>query len=178
VNLISDVIPFLGTWNFVAIEFADPASVNLEEDLITGQLQSLDGSEIGPGDLANLENARVLLEQTRWMLRAGDTVRVALIPDNSLIGFYVPMKAVRQENGETFVHLVDDSQAQPTAKRVLVNITDEDSMDEESLILCIEPIESDALTEGARVIVRGTHYLDDGDRVRIVPTQQASAVAQ
>ncbi|MFG0265498.1 MAG: HlyD family secretion protein [Rhodopirellula sp. JB055] len=178
VNVTSDVIPFLGTWNFVAIEFADPSSINLTEDLITGQLLSLDGSELSPNELAGWQTACVLLEQTRWMIRAGDTVRVALIPDSSNIGFYIPMKAVRQENGETFVHVVDDSQTQPTAKRVLVDVTDEDSMDEDSLILCVEPIEPDALTEGARVIVRGTHYVDDGDRVRVVPTQPASVVAQ
>lgn len=178
VNLVSDVIPFLGTWNFVAIEFADPSSIDLDNDLITGQLLSIDGSQPEHEALLRKQNEHVYLEQTRWMLRAGDTVRVALIPDNSNVGFYVPMKAVRQENGETFVHIVDDMQSEPTARRVHINVKDEDSLDEDSLILCIEPVESGDVLDGTQVVVRGTHYLDDGDRVRIVPKQSGSVAAR
>ena len=38
VRITSDVIPFLGTWNFVAIEFEDPTTVDLAQDMITGML--------------------------------------------------------------------------------------------------------------------------------------------
>ncbi|MEP2309848.1 efflux RND transporter periplasmic adaptor subunit [Rhodopirellula bahusiensis] len=178
VNLLSDVIPFLGTWNFVAIEFADPSAIDLEDDLITSQLLTLDGNQIRPEVLSRWESGSVVLEQTRWMLRSGDTVRVALIPDNSNVGFYVPMKAVRKEDGANFVHVLDDTQAEPTAKRVQVRVTAEDTVADDSLILCIEPVQADELVDGSNVVVRGTHYVDDGDRVRGVPTPQASAVTQ
>ena len=116
----------------------------------------------------------MLVEQTRWMLRAGDTVRVEMMPESSTPGFYVPMKAVRRENGSTFIHVVDDSQSETKARRVMVNVMSEDSVADESLMLCIEPATGGQLQEGVQIIVGGTHYLNDGDRVRIVPLQRES----
>jgi hypothetical protein len=188
VETTSEVIPFLGTWNFVAIKFDEPSKVNLNQDLITGKLTLKSDDPSASTDLGNWTGDRVLLEQTRWMLRAGDTVSVAMIPDNSASGFYVPMKAVGRENGKTFIHVIDrkktqtetssnstlDATEEPIAKRVFVNVTLDDSVMGESLMLCIEPIAADLLQDGCQVVVGGTHYLDDGDRVRIVPQQRGS----
>lgn len=187
VKVTSEVIPFLGSWNFVAIEFEDPSAVDLEQDLITGKLffKNNDG-KAADHSLKNWNGDRVLIEQTRWMLRAGDTVRVAMIPESSAKGFYVPMKAVRRENGKTFIHVVDsvesrDSKSQPgqsqagaNSRRVFVKVTSDDSVSDESLMLCIEPFDKDQLQEGTQVVVGGTHYLDDGDPVRIVQQQRES----
>ncbi|MDG1872424.1 MAG: efflux RND transporter periplasmic adaptor subunit [Mariniblastus sp.] len=182
VKVTSEVIPFLGTWNFVAIEFEDPSSVDLEQDLITGKLFFKPEAE--STDVASLKTwsgDRVLIEQTRWRLRAGDTVRVALISENSDKGFYVPMKAIRRENGTTFIHIVspavpqtEATSAKVTAQRVRVNVVSNHAVSEENLMLCIEPLNPDQLQEGAQVIIGGTHYLDDGDRIRIVPRQRLS----
>jgi multidrug efflux pump subunit AcrA (membrane-fusion protein) len=190
VKMTSDVIPFLGTWNFVAIEFEDPSKVDLNQDLITDKLTFPHNDSAPPTDLSTWTGDRVLLEQTRWMLRAGDTVSVALIPESSSKGFYVPMKAVRRENGKTFIHVVDDQDPQPVAsstktkvsaatnqrvaKRVFVNVTADDSVAGDTLMLRIEPVTIDQLKDGDQVVVGGTHYLDEGDRVRVVPGQRAS----
>ena len=185
VKATSEVIPFLGSWSFVAIEFEDPSTVDLDQDLITGRLifENGDDTSLGNSFLNNWNGDRVLIEQTRWMLRAGDTVRVAMIPESSAKGFYVPMKAVRRENGKTFVHVVDEfasqaaaeSTANATAKRIIVNVTSDDSVSGEVLMLRIEPLTVDQLAEGMQVVVGGTHYLDDGDRIRIVRQQRVSA---
>tara|TARA_R110002072_G_scaffold273413_2_gene434316 strand:+ start:50756 stop:52534 length:1779 start_codon:yes stop_codon:yes gene_type:complete len=189
VNVTSEVIPFLGSWNFVAIEFANGSpdgsrKVDTEQDLITGRLFFNDDPSVDSTPLSSWKGNRVLLEQTRWMLRAGDTVRVAIMPESSATGFYVPMKAVRRENGNTFIHVVNDGQADGSAAkssqvdttvlRVMVNVSSENSVADESLMLRIEPSNAGELQEGAQVVVGGTHYVNDGDSVRIVPTQRAS----
>jgi len=174
VKITSDVIQFLGTWNFVAIEFEDPSTVDLKQDLITGKLTFKSGSPLRPIELKDWTGDRVFLEQTRWMLRAGDTVRVDRMPEISTQGFYVPMKTVRRENRNTFIHVVDDSEGESKVRRVMVKVTSDDSVSNESLMLCIEPITADQLQKGIQVVVGGTHYLDDGDHVRIVPQQRAS----
>ncbi len=177
VEVASDVIPFLGSWNFVAIKFEDPAVVNLDQDLITGKLffNNADDKSSTNLSLENWRGDRVSIEQTRWMLRAGDTVRVALIPESSAQGFYVPMKAVRRENGKTFIHVVDETQdpqadSTATASRVMINVMSDDSVSDDILQLRIESATEGELQEGSRIVVGGTHYLNDGDQVRIVPS--------
>lgn len=174
VNITSDIIPFLGTWNFLAIEFDDPSGVDLEQDLITGKLTFDRHDSSPPVGLGDWSGDRVLLEQTQWMLRAGDTVGVATIPESPVEGFYVPMKAVRRENGQTFIHVVDASDSDVIARRVFVKVTSDDSVAEESLMLCVEPANAGESWEEMQVVVGGTHYLNDGDHVRVVPQQRVS----
>lgn len=177
VKVTSGVLPFLGSWNFVAVEFEDPAVVDLERDLITGRLFFKRGAQTDEEaqSLQSWNGGRVLIEQVRWMLRAGDTVRVAMIPDSSVKGFYVPMKAVRREDGETFIHVLDDedrpadkAESNATVKRISVQVTSDDSVSGDTLLICIEPSGGAQLVEGMQIVVGGTHYLDDGDQVRIV----------
>jgi multidrug resistance efflux pump len=187
VKVTSDVLPFLGTWKFVAVEFEDPQAVDLERDLITGKLffdaeretgETGDAGEETPA-IENWTGDRVLMDHARWMLRAGDTVRVTMIADSSVQGFYVPMKAVRREDGQTFIHVLDDDERSDgradldaLVKRVSVNVTSDDSVSGDTLLICIEPSTETPLVQGMQIVVGGTHYLDDGDRVRIVPTKR------
>ena len=177
VRVTSEVIPFLGTWNFVTIEFADPATVDLEQDLVTGELYippDTTDESVAPRPVPeDWSGNQVMLDQPRWLLRPGDVVRVALLPETMIDGFYVPMKAVREENGATFVHVIDASQQTPTAKRVAIVVSPRDSAADESLLLRIDAANPDELHEGMQVVVGGTHYLDDGDRVRITPATGA-----
>lgn len=174
VKVTSEVIPFLGTWNFIAVEFEDSSAIDLEQDLVTGRLRIASDEALGATTLENWSGDRVLLEQTRWLLRAGDTVRVALFPESSAEGFYVPMKAVCRESGRTFVHVVDESGDVPAAKRVMVQVTQEDSASDNSLLLRIEPATSGELAFGSQVVVAGTHYVNDGDHLRIVQPRRGS----
>jgi hypothetical protein len=187
VKVTSDVLPFLGTWKFVAVEFEDPQAVDLERDLITGKLffdaeretgETGDAGEETPA-IENWTGDRVLMDHARWMLRAGDTVRVTMIADSSVQGFYVPMKAVRREDGQTFIHVLDDDERSDgradldaLVKRVSVNVTSDDSVSGDTLLICIEPSTETPLVQGMQIVVGGTHYLDDGDRVRIVPAKR------
>lgn len=130
VRITSDVIPYLGRWKFVAIEFTDPnVTMDLEHDLITGKLyfkptysdspvvDEATSPSIGtsskdslPRPLQNLENwsgSQVMLDEQRWLLRSGDVARISLTPNEPTGGYFVPMKAVREEQGKTFIHVID-----------------------------------------------------------------------
>ena len=173
IQVKSEPTPFLGTWNFVAIEFEDPTTIDLNRNLITGALSFNNSAPASETELSGWQGDEVTLEQTRWMLRPGDVVRVMTIAENSVDGFYVPMKAVRQESGQTFVHVVEQSDGQATARRVFVSIAAEDAIKQNSVLLRIEAAddnENSLLHEGCQLIVGGTHYVDNGDRVRLVPS--------
>lgn len=190
------VIPFLGNWEFVPIEFVDSSQVVLEKDLITGRLNienidsngKFDRMSSDPQLLSDWNVTQVILKQTRWQLRAGDTVRVSLIPEQQNDGFFVPMRTVRHENGESFVHVIDELDSKHVARRVSVEVLAEDSVDNDTLMLCIKaksknndagntepPIESrNVLADGVSIVVGGTHYLNDGDLVQIVNAKRES----
>lgn len=52
-----------------------------------------------------------------------------------------------------------------TARRVFVEIAEGESVLGETVLLRITSTSPDELREGVQVIVEGTHYLNDGDRV-------------
>lgn len=180
VRVTSDLIPFLGKWNFVAIEFLDPnISIDFESDLITGELFFKPAETNGPRrplvpsapapSLANWTFNRVLLDDQRWLLRSGDVAQISLVPDEPVAGFFVPMKAVREEQGRTFIHVVRESNGELIVQRIFVDVIQSDSIINESVQLRIQGNEPDQLQEGMQVVAEGTHYLNDGDRVLISP---------
>ncbi len=182
VRVIGESIPFLGAWNFVTVEFTDKANIDFQQDLITGELYFPRG-QCEPGQTDDNPNSvdvecpvpedwqgqHVILDKPRWLLRAGDVVRVGLLPENFAEGFYVPMKAVREEKGQMFVHVIDDSQDSPMARRVPVSVAVREAVAGDSMMLRITAATADQLTEGMRVVVGGTHFLNDGARVRVTP---------
>lgn len=173
INIVNDKkISFLGRWNYVEVEFANPDEIDIQRDLITGQLY-FDGDTDASKVLEDWTINEVLLDDERWMLRAGDVARVALFPENSATGFYVPMKAVRRENEQTFIHVVDSTKPETTVRRIKVEVVSKQSSVSESLLLQIESAVGQSLQEGLEVVVGGTHFLKDGDRVRVVPIAEA-----
>ncbi|WP_339908943.1 HlyD family secretion protein [Symmachiella dynata] len=190
VRITSDVIPYLGRWKFVAIEFTDPnVEMDVDHDLITGKLYfkptqpeysvvdevtspkngtSSKESLLLPRQTALLETwagSQVMLDEQRWLLRSGDVARISLTPDEPTAGYFVPMKAVREEQGKTFVHVIDETAGQAIARRVFVEIAEGESVLGETVLLRITSTSLQELREGMQVIVEGTHYLNDGDRV-------------
>ena len=165
-------VSFLGRWNFIEVEFTDPEAIDVQRDLITGQLYFDDEIE-GPISLEQWTVNEVMLDVEQWMLRAGDVARVALLPDQLATGFYVPMKAIRRENEQTFIHVVDSSNPQAIVRRVEVSVASQNSSAGESLLLQIESASNTPLEEGMEVVVGGTHFLKDGDRVRVVTSAEA-----
>lgn len=172
VRTVGDAIPFLGKWNYVAIEFVDPSTVDIQRDLITGKL-FFSSATSESMSIQEWTGNEVLLEDLQWTLRAGDIVRVSLPPENSAQGYYVPMKAIRRENEQSFVHVVDNSQSESIVRRIRINALNQSAASGESVQLSIEPAEPGDLKEGMQIVVGGTHFLNDGDRVRVVPDSEA-----
>ncbi|TWT67416.1 putative efflux pump membrane fusion protein [Allorhodopirellula solitaria] len=177
VRITSDVIPYLGRWKFVAIEFTDPSvEMDVEHDLITGALhlkpqdsQSPGGSTNKRPSLETWNGSQVMLDEQRWLLRSGDVVQISLTSNKPTGGYYVPMKAVRQERGLTFIHLIDSTESQAIARRVMVDVADGESVIGERVFLRIASTSQEELHEGMQVVIEGTHYLNDGDRVMVSP---------
>ncbi|RMF38280.1 MAG: HlyD family efflux transporter periplasmic adaptor subunit [Planctomycetota bacterium] len=175
VRIVSDGLPFLGRWEFVAVEFMDSAEpVDVEHDLVTGKLYftppgpvPTDDTDESLPDLESWNGSQVLLAEQRWLLRAGDIVQVSSIPDEPNAGFYVPMKAVRQEQGRTFIHVVEGAESPATVRRVHITVESEQAALEDKVLLRIAASPPDQLRDGTRIVVEGTHYLNDGDRVSV-----------
>lgn len=181
VKTVSEVIPFLGKWKFVAVEFEDPAEIDVDRDLITGRLYFQTKIELSDNEgTANLPSLKdwtgnqVLIDDWQWQLRAGDVVQVKLLAEDSTEGFYVPMKAVRRENEQSFVHVVKTVEDDLIVRRVPIKVGKRSTASEKTLQLLIEPVEPNSLNEGMQVVVQGTHFLRDGDRVRPVAATETS----
>ena len=170
----STIIPLLGQWSFVPVVFDNPKSIDIENDLITGKIQF--ASETAGGDFQlsddSLAPRRVLLSTDRWKLRTGDVVQVLMAGKMLTQGFFVPMKAVLNDNGKSFIHAVERSENGNTvARRVEVMIQEESSAVGDTIRVPIVPIESGTLQEGTQIVVAGTHYLTDGSHVNVVTGQ-------
>ncbi len=157
-------IPFLGNWVFRSVSFLDDdgGSETLSLDTIyIGELEQ------GPSAASNWDGESVVLDAgAQWMLRPGDLVTVDLSSNDADFGFHVPIDAIYEESGETFLFVAQDGHA----KKLPVQLKQSGNLDVGSLV----EIQSTALTDGMQVIVGGVHYLHDGEAVRIV--QAALAV--
>lgn len=149
-------LPFLGNWDFQQIIF-DDKTID-KEGLLAGKLEfpDVDRSEWDGESL-------VVDSGEQWMLRPGDLVNVNLNPTQGQSGLFVPVQAIYEDLGETFVFVVVDG----VAKKTKVIAILPDTVDLDSLIR-IEPDDTSALQPGANIVVGGVHYLNDGDKVRVV----------
>ncbi|WP_236621052.1 efflux RND transporter periplasmic adaptor subunit [Rhodopirellula sallentina] len=178
VKITSEVIPFLGKWQFVAIELKDPTTpFDIDRDLITGKLffkpnstTSITPDESPENQAPQLESWKgnqVMVDERRWLLRSGDVAQVQLTPNAPNDGFYVPMKAIREERGQRFIHVVEKKNDQLVARRIIVDHEKSDTVVDESVLLLLEAFPPHELHEGMQVVSEGTHYLEDGDTVQI-----------
>ncbi|HBE69710.1 MAG TPA: hypothetical protein DDW52_16310, partial [Planctomycetaceae bacterium] len=98
-------IPFLGNWNFQEVVVNDD-SFDPQQDLIVGKLKTSDN------DPGNWRGDKVLISRDAdWMVRPGDLVRVDLSDGDSSPGLFVPMDAVVQEEGKSFIFLIDEAES-------------------------------------------------------------------
>ena len=119
------------------------------------------GGELAPGDLLvgepTPEHAGgFFVTSTRWLLRPGDLVQVALHRPSKTSGFYLPVQAIQEINGETFVFAAESDRA------VKVPVSVIESSGE------LRRVESPKLQPGASIVTAGSHYIRDGDRLRVV----------
>ena len=101
------------------------------------------------------ESSFIVLDN-RWLLRPGDLVQVGIGRQDRTPGFYVPVTAIREINGKTSVFAVDDGSI---ARRIDVQALDSAGR--------LRRIEGEGLAEGAQIVLDGTHFLMDGDRVTV-----------
>ncbi|QDT08194.1 efflux RND transporter periplasmic adaptor subunit [Planctomycetes bacterium K23_9] len=152
-------VPFLGNWIFRAVTFDDPSSID-ELTLYTGEL------ETGDKDPSEWEGDGVMVDSgSQWMLRPGDLVKVDLSDADVGQGFYVPMEAIYQESGRTFVFVAQDD----LARKLNVTLKSPDNLDTASMVA----IDAPELEEGMRLIVGGVHYLTDGEKINVVATESS-----
>jgi len=167
------VIPLLGQWKFVPVQFADPTTVDIENDLITDQLVFPDDTFVSTQnvgtDLDPWAPRKVLLERQEWLLRSGDVVQVVMSGSNANQGYFVPMKAILNDNGKTYLHVAENSsEGIPVARRIEVSVQNENSLSGDSINVQVLPVEDSALTDGMQVVIAGSHYLTDGARINVV----------
>ena len=134
---------------FVLREIEDVGKLNRDDLLAAG---------VPPGVK---HDDRVLLLRERWMFRPGDVVNVELEKEKGAEGFYVPMIAVVKDENAEYVHAVQNiSGNRGTILRIDVE-TGKSIGDHQR-------IRSDELKSGMKILVKGTHYVEDGEEVRIV----------
>ncbi len=157
IRLLDLEIPFLGIWTFHHVEFVNSSLVD-SQSLIIGELSFDDNSE------ANWDGSTVMLDSgSQWVLRPGDLVDVDLSGKSTEPAFYVPLNAIDEQVGETFVFGVKDNRAAKIpVEAVMLTSLERNSRNKRSLV----EVRSPELVEGMEIVVAGAHYLEDGDVVR------------
>lgn len=125
----------------------------LRELASAGDLQDGDMLVEGPTP-AHLEGT--LIDRKDWVFRPGDLVRVDFDLGEHPSGIYVPVQAISERNGETSMFLLDGDQARRVAVKVFESYRE------------LRRVEGVGVEPGARVVVKGAHFLRDGDTVSVV----------
>jgi multidrug efflux pump subunit AcrA (membrane-fusion protein) len=141
-------MPFLEIWTFR--EVADIGGLDPTTDLLVSRLPP----ETRDGD-------SIFLSRKRWLLRPGELVRVDLRSGRMAEGFYVPAQAILKDGPDHFVFAVSEQEnGEEVAVKVAVRLGST-----LGTFQGIEPASDGELTEGMKLIVDGTHYLRDGERI-------------
>lgn len=154
-------LPFLGNWLFQDIKILDD-SFDPSKHLIAGKLT-------GTGvDADDWDGDTILIDRgNQWMIRPGDLVQVDLSDRNIEPGYYVPMDAISFDGDKTSVFVVENSRENATVKQVEIKLVDARGAEVTSSMRRIEPLSESVSLEGLEVVLRGAHYLVDGERVTV-----------
>jgi hypothetical protein len=99
----------------------------------------------------------------RWRLRPGDLVRVDVDGASVEPGFYVPINAILEKSGATYVFVLESSEEGDRVRQVEVAVSD--AVD----TACrIEAVGDQPLEEGTRIAIDGALMLTDLDPVTVV----------
>jgi multidrug resistance efflux pump len=91
-----------------------------------------------------------------WQIRPGDLVSVELDLGKDQSGFYVPVQSVVTRNNKTWLYIVEDGKV----KRIDVEVGEQAG--------ARRLVSNPGLKAGMKVIVKGRHYVREGEAVRIV----------
>lgn len=162
VSVLDMRIPFLGNWVFRPVVFAPAAAAQVDrESLITGKLEFPDGER------SRWDGESVVIDGgAHWMLRPGDLVSASLADGQPEKGFFIPVEAIYQESDRTYVFLVERDRARQT--EVLAELPNQ--LDSGSWIR-IRPLGISTFPDNAQIVVKGVHFLMDGERVKVLNSE-------
>ncbi len=162
-------IPFMGNWNFVPVTVPEGEQVDPEVDLVAGELT------VSQGKPDQWDGKTILLDESSWLLRPGDTVRVSLQNEGGNAGLYVPMNAVRHHSGKTSIFIIDpDATDQTIAREVEVLLSDKSiASPHDTMLRLISPAPGVSLPAKPQVILKGMPFLRSGEPVNIVSESEA-----
>lgn len=163
-------IPFLGNWIFQHVMFENGEALN-SKSLVAGKLV------LPPQADAKWDGKSVFVDSgEQWMLRPGDTVNVNLSSDDGKKGFYVPVDAIQELSGSTYIFALAENS--DTVQRIQVNANLPDNLDRGSMV-SITPYRNESAAEDSsselselasidRIVVGGVQFLVDGEKVNVV----------
>lgn len=150
--------------------------VNFQGIFLARQLADSGGLQPGQACLAGVspgitDGDRVALLRETWILQPGSLVELQFARDTGVSGYYVPVQSL-VTTGANRGHLflvqgqggANDGPEQ--AERIDVTLHEEVGQ-----LQRIEPVDPDAIAEGARVILQGAEYVKSGELVSVVRTQ-------
>jgi RND family efflux transporter MFP subunit len=147
-------------------------AVQLGEDYLTvvkWNFRSLEqAGELREGDFLVMKPRAEYLNglaigRSQWLLRPGDLVPVRFLLDATPRGFYVPVDAITRVESRQAVFLVEAGVAR------LRPVTVHESYQE------LRRIQGEGIEAGARVITGGSHFVSEGEAVRIIATEDESS---
>jgi len=110
------------------------------------------------------DGGEVRLVRNRWLLRPGDVVQVSRKGTVSETGFYVPEEAILYDGKRHFIFLAENREKQPTrASRVQARVGTT-----VGALSRIASVSDGKLAAGMQLIVSGTQYLADGEKINLV----------
>lgn len=152
------MVPFLGNWKFQSVKINDGQEFKPEKNLFVGELIPKEGKpDEWNGDKVFIDSG------SQWMLRPGDLVSVDLSETEKEPGFYVPMEAIYEESGKTWIFAVEEADGKSTAKKIPVEIAKQENLEAGAT----RRIVSDALEDGLKIVIGGVHFLHDGAEIAI-----------
>ena len=148
-------VNFLGLWTFRDVRVNDPSTLNLQSDRVLGRLKL-------PAGQTELTGNQALLDREEWMLRPGDLVGVDLQGNRFPAGIYVPIDAISEKSGKHYVFVVEPEGTGHRARQVEVSVSDGPDATKR-----IAGVAGTTLTAGLRIVLKGVHYLTDGEAVNV-----------
>jgi multidrug efflux pump subunit AcrA (membrane-fusion protein) len=123
----------------------------------SGELREGDCLAAGP---TKEHEAGLAIGRPQWLLRPGDLVPVNILLETTPRGFYVPVGAIVTRNGSRSVFIADDGVAR------LQSVSVHETFGE------LRRIEGDGIEAGKKIIVRGIHYVSDGQPISVTAEEQ------
>ncbi len=156
-------IPFMGgVWTFQEVALREGEKFDAATDVVTGRLTF--PPQIDP---ATFEGGEILFGRERWMLRPGDLVRVDLRGGAAQPGFYLPVDAILEKSGQSYVFAVESSAGRDRVRQIEVQVFE--AID---TLRRVEALGDQPLTAGMRIVAGGALFLADQEVVNVAEEVQ------